>query len=163
MITSLEEEEAGLCASRAFVCLFVRVRFCHFSLPLGVVGWLRFVIVHSLDFSINFLLLCNKIFRILLLHVTVFCHVFFLCRYLCFCFFFFFFLFYSDPGFDSGLRVSSRSGHAKKWLMPYVNRKGAEVHPRSLISTFVVRCLDSMICILNCYIQSFKTPASFCN
>ena len=93
VITSLEEEEAGLCASRAFVCLFVRVRFCHFSLPLGVVGWLRFMIVHSLDFSINSLLLCNKIFRILLLHVTVFCHVFFLCRYLCFCFFFFFFYF----------------------------------------------------------------------
>ena len=27
-----------------FVC-FVRVTFCHFSLPLGVGGWLRFVIV----------------------------------------------------------------------------------------------------------------------
>ena len=27
-----------------FVC-FVRVSFCHFSLPLGVGGWLRFVIV----------------------------------------------------------------------------------------------------------------------
>ena len=44
MITSLGEEGAGLCASRAFVC-FVRVSFCHFSLPLGLVGWLRFVIV----------------------------------------------------------------------------------------------------------------------
>ena len=29
----------------AFVCLFVRVSFCNFSLPLGVGGWLRFVIV----------------------------------------------------------------------------------------------------------------------
>ena len=41
-------------------------------------------------------------------------------------------------------------GHAKMCLMPYVNNKGADqtAHPRSLISTFVVRCLDSMICIL---------------
>ena len=33
--------------------------------------------------------------------------------------------------------------------MPYANNKDADqpVHPRSLISTFVVRCLDS-ICIL---------------
>ena len=35
-------------------------------------------------------------------------------------------------------------------LMPYANNKGADqpAHPRSLISNFVVRCLDSMICIL---------------
>ena len=35
-------------------------------------------------------------------------------------------------------------------LMPYANNKGADqpAHPRSLISTFVVRCLDSRICIL---------------
>ena len=42
-------------------------------------------------------------------------------------------------------------GHAKKTcLMPYANNEGADqpAHPRSLISTFVVRCLDSMICIL---------------
>ena len=50
MITSLGEEGAGLCVSLAFVCLhlfvyFARVRFCPFSLPLGVGGWLRFVIV----------------------------------------------------------------------------------------------------------------------
>ena len=34
-------------------------------------------------------------------------------------------------------------------LMPYANNKGADqpAHLRSLISTFVVRCLDSMICI----------------
>ena len=32
-----------------FIC-FVRVSFCHFSLPLSVGGWLRFVTV---DFSIN--------------------------------------------------------------------------------------------------------------
>ena len=35
-------------------------------------------------------------------------------------------------------------------LKPYANNKGADqpAHPRSLISTFVVRCLDSMIYIL---------------
>ena len=40
-------------------------------------------------------------------------------------------------------------GHAKTCLMPYANNKSADqsAHPRSLISTFVVRCLDSMICI----------------
>ena len=34
--------------------------------------------------------------------------------------------------------------------IPYANNKGADqpAHPRSLISTFVVHCLDSMICIL---------------
>ena len=38
-------------------------------------------------------------------------------------------------------------GHAKMCLTLYANNKGADqhAHPRSLISTFVVRCLDSMI------------------
>ena len=38
-------------------------------------------------------------------------------------------------------------GHEKTCLMPYANNKGADqpAHPRSLISAFVVRCLDSMI------------------
>ena len=50
VITSLGEERAGLCASRALFVCFVRVSFFfffffHFSLPLGVGGWLRFVIV----------------------------------------------------------------------------------------------------------------------
>ena len=34
MITSLGEQGAGLCASRAVVCLYARLGFCHFSLPL---------------------------------------------------------------------------------------------------------------------------------
>ena len=40
-------------------------------------------------------------------------------------------------------------GHAKMCLS-YANNKGADqlAHPHSLISTFVVRCLDSMVCIL---------------
>ena len=44
VITPLGEERAGLCASRAFVCLFC-VDFCPFSCPLGVRDWLRLVIV----------------------------------------------------------------------------------------------------------------------
>ena len=38
-------------------------------------------------------------------------------------------------------------GHEKMCLMSYVNNKGADqpVHPRSLISTFVVRCFNSII------------------
>ena len=41
-------------------------------------------------------------------------------------------------------------GHVKMCLMPYANNKGADqpAHPCSLISTFVVCCLDSMILIL---------------
>ena len=35
-------------------------------------------------------------------------------------------------------------------IMAYANNKGADqaVHPRSLISTFVVRCRDIMTCVL---------------
>ena len=35
-------------------------------------------------------------------------------------------------------------------LMVYANNNGADkpAHPRSLISTFVVRCLENMICIV---------------
>ena len=38
-------------------------------------------------------------------------------------------------------------GHEKMCLMSYANNKGADqpVHPRCLISAFVVRCLDSII------------------
>ena len=47
MINSLGEERAGLCDSRAFVCLFCRRHFLFFpfSLPLGVRCWLWLVIV----------------------------------------------------------------------------------------------------------------------
>ena len=46
--------------------------------------------------------------------------------------------------------LKSGPGDAKIFLVPYANNKGAyqPAHPCSLISTFVVRCLDSMICIL---------------
>ena len=48
------------------------------------------------------------------------------------------------------LSIAFGPGHTKTCLMPYANNKGADqpAHPHSLISTFVVRCLDSMICIL---------------
>ena len=53
-------------------------------------------------------------------------------------------------------------GHAKMCNTPCANNKGADqpVHARSLISTFVVHCLDSMICTLAIF-QSFKILASF--
>ena len=37
-------------------------------------------------------------------------------------------------------------GHVKMCLMSYANNKGGDqpAHPRSLISDFVVRCLDSI-------------------
>ena len=40
--------------------------------------------------------------------------------------------------------------HEKTCLMSYANNKGADqpAHPRSLISAFVVRCLDSIISIV---------------
>ena len=40
--------------------------------------------------------------------------------------------------------------HAKTCLMAYANNKCADqpAHPRSLISPFVDRCLDSVMCIL---------------
>ena len=42
--------------------------------------------------------------------------------------------------------------------MAYANNKGADQpgHPRSLISAFVVRCLDS----ITCYSRNFKTLSS---
>ena len=45
VINSPEEEGTGLCAFRVLFVCFVHISFCHFSLPLGVGGWLRFVIV----------------------------------------------------------------------------------------------------------------------
>ena len=72
----------------------------------------------------------------------------------------------------------ARPGHVKMFLMPYANNTGADqpAHARSLFSTFVVRCLDSMICILpiskvlfgqydmyTSYTQSLRIQASFCS
>ena len=51
------------------------------------------------------------------------------------------------PDMSSGVIFAYESGHEKKCLMSYANNKGADqhAHPRSLISTFVVHCLDSII------------------
>ena len=47
-------------------------------------------------------------------------------------------------------RVNEMGQVMRKCLMPYANNKGADqhAHPHSLISTFVVRCLGSIIFIL---------------
>ena len=54
--------------------------------------------------------------------------------------------------FDKGtLKVQHKNIWARSCKnVSYANNKGADQpdHPRSLISTFVVRCLDSMICVL---------------
>ena len=59
---------------------------------------------------------------------------------------------------------SNGPGHAKTYFMTYANNKGADqpAHPHSLISTFVVRCFDSMICN-TCFIQSLKFLAGLCS
>ena len=53
-------------------------------------------------------------------------------------------------------------GHEKMCLMSYANNKGAEQppHPRSLISAFIVRCLDSILS-LDSIAENLKTLASF--
>ena len=58
--------------------------------------------------------------------------------------------FYTKISMCTALVYDAGPRHAKMCLMPYANNKGADqpAHPRSLISTFVVRCLDSRICIL---------------
>ena len=45
------------------------------------------------------------------------------------------------------VRKVNEPGHEKMCLMSYANNKGADqpAHPRSLISAFVVHCLDSII------------------
>ena len=49
-------------------------------------------------------------------------------------------------------------------FMPYANNKGADqpAHPRSLISTFVVRFLGT-VQYLYLLKPNFKTPASHCS
>ena len=51
-----------------------------------------------------------------------------------------------------------------KCVLCHANNKGEDqpAHPRSLISTFVVHCLDSLY-MYTWYIQSFKILVSFCS
>ena len=53
-------------------------------------------------------------------------------------------------------------GHEKTHLMSYANNKGADqpAHPRSLISAFVVRCLDSVVSLVSVIKISSLMPAS---
>ena len=52
--------------------------------------------------------------------------------------------------------------HEKTCCMPYANNKGADqpAHPRSLISAFVVHCLDSIIPLIS--ISEISSLSSFC-
>ena len=49
------------------------------------------------------------------------------------------------------LSKSVEPGHQKTCLMSYANNKGADqpAHPRSLISAFIVRCLDSVMSLVS--------------
>ena len=48
-------------------------------------------------------------------------------------------------------QIISEPGHEKTCLMSYANTKGADqpAHLRSLISAFVVRCLDSVMSLVS--------------
>ena len=48
-------------------------------------------------------------------------------------------------------------------LMPYANNKGADqpAHPRSLISTFVVRCLDSIMPLVSKFEMHNRTLSTW--
>ena len=56
VITSLEEERAGLCVSRVMLVYFLCVKLCPFSLLSVVRGWIRLVLVALPELSINFAL-----------------------------------------------------------------------------------------------------------
>ena len=68
------------------------------------------------------------------------------------------------------LGIQLEPGHEKMCLMSYANNKGEDqpVHPRSLISAFVVHCLDSIISldsiaeISRLYLASVAAQAGLC-
>ena len=78
----------------------------------------------------------------------------------------------SERARDAAMRLTEKlehyifePGHEEMCLMSYANNKGADqpAHPRSLISTFLVRCLDSIIIFISrFYSRNFKTLANFC-
>ena len=49
--------------------------------------------------------------------------------------------------FQWWIMIKNEACYEKTCLMPYANNKSADqpAHPRSLISTFIVRCLHSII------------------
>ena len=52
---------------------------------------------------------------------------------------------------QAGVSRRYELGREKTCLMSYANNKGADqpVHPRSLISTYIVRCLDSVMSLVS--------------
>ena len=62
---------------------------------------------------------------------------------------------------DGLLKGSNEPHHEETCLMSYANNKDTGQHPRSLISAFVVRCLDSIIPILAIY--KISILARFCS
>ena len=60
---------------------------------------------------------------------------------------------------NSSLIITCEPGHEKTCLMSYANNKGADqpAHTRSLISAFVVHCLDSVM-----YLASVTKIQSLC-
>ena len=56
-------------------------------------------------------------------------------------------------------------GPRENVFMSYANNKGADqpAHPRSLISAFVVRCLDSVMSLVSVTKMSSRVLASFCS
>ena len=71
---------------------------------------------------------------------------------------------------DNGSNIKFEQGYEKMWLMSYGNNKGADqpARMRRLISAFIVRCLDSIICldsiaeISRLYLASVAAQARLC-
>ena len=57
------------------------------------------------------------------------------------------YILYGYTNDDDTYKKTNEPGHEKMCLMSYANNKGADqpAHPRSLLSTFIARCLDSII------------------
>ena len=62
----------------------------------------------------------------------------------------------------SNKKLQNEPCHEKTCFMPYANNKGADqpAHPRSLISAFVVHCLDSIISLVSIFAISLRSLAS---
>ena len=68
-------------------------------------------------------------------------------------FFFFFFFFFEVLFMTSEKEESNWATSWENVFIPYANNKGTDqpAHPRSLISAFVVRCLDSIIHLVSIF------------
>ena len=71
-------------------------------------------------------------------------------------------LFVFEPGLDTSYKITWATSWENLFLQ-YANNKGADqpAHPCSLISTFVVHCLDSIIPLVSIS-ENFKPSPSFC-